>query len=87
MLPERVSRLVADEEHGPADGARRAIGYPPYRDSVGDEVEEVEDENDNAYQRVIEGGGQPPTNAFTSPGANREQEQRNPLVENEWARG
>jgi hypothetical protein len=84
VLPDRVSRLIADEENGGPGSPRRAIDYLPnfnhYRDNVAGEVEE---DGDSTPRRAIEEGVQPGGTGLLRP--NREQEHPSSTVENEWA--
>lgn len=84
VVPDRVSRMIADEEHGNG-GSQRAIDYLPdfgrYSDRVAEEASDGEAEN--GTPRAIEGGAQRVKNAL--PGVNSERHEEQPTVENEWA--
>ncbi|KAF2866160.1 hypothetical protein BDV95DRAFT_585010 [Massariosphaeria phaeospora] len=86
VVPDRVSRIIADEEHSSSGGLRRAIDYRPnghgYRDN---EAEEVSDDSDaeTRPQRTLESGAQQAKNS--RPGGNGEQQ--HPLIdESVWGR-
>ena len=84
VLPDRVSRLIADEEGG--SRPRRAIDYLPnfeqYRDNVAEEVNDSEDES--TPRRAIENGARTVGNALT--GSNENETQQHSAHENAWAR-
>ncbi|KAF2794544.1 hypothetical protein K505DRAFT_407462 [Melanomma pulvis-pyrius CBS 109.77] len=82
VLPDRVSRLISDEEQGSSNGPRHAIDYPNYSDNVVEEVSE--EETESTPQRTIEGGVRKARNALT--GAEDEEEEHQPTIENAWAR-
>ncbi|KAF2689678.1 hypothetical protein K458DRAFT_475086 [Lentithecium fluviatile CBS 122367] len=85
VVPDRISRMIADEEHGNG-GSQRAIDYLPDFNRYSDRVEEEasEGETESGPQRAIEGGAHQVRSALGG-GAN-EEEQQHPHVENEWVR-
>lgn len=85
VLPDRVSRHIADEEEG--SRPRRAIDYLPnfdqYRDNVAEEVHDSEEE-ESAPRRVIENGARTVGNALI--GSTDSDNQQHASHENAWAR-
>ncbi|KAF1950995.1 hypothetical protein CC80DRAFT_215145 [Byssothecium circinans] len=83
VVPDRVSRLITDEEHGGNSG--RATNYLPdfneYSDRVQEEVSD--DEAESGARRTIENGAQRVTNALT--GGDPEERENTPHA-NEWLR-
>lgn len=87
VLPDRISRLIADEEQGD-NRPRRAIDYLPtsdrYRDNMA-EAEEVDDSDDEAVtRRAIENSANNVGNILT--GSIRTEERHITSHENAWAR-
>ncbi|KAF2131220.1 hypothetical protein P153DRAFT_365811 [Dothidotthia symphoricarpi CBS 119687] len=82
VVPDRISRVIADEEHG-SGGSQRAIGYLPDFARYTDRVEEERDEDEqDTPNRAIEGGANQVNGAL--PGS--AQRDQPPTAENEWAR-
>ncbi|KAF1830465.1 hypothetical protein BDW02DRAFT_100340 [Decorospora gaudefroyi] len=78
VAPDRISRMIADERHGNTE-PRAAIEYNRYSDRV---HEENEDEDQTNSQHAIEEGNRRLNNVLPGPvGVDRQ-----PSVENEWAR-
>ncbi|KAF2655988.1 hypothetical protein K491DRAFT_692484 [Lophiostoma macrostomum CBS 122681] len=85
VVPNSVSRLIADEEQD-SNGPRRAIDYlpsvGPYRDSTVREVSD-DDEEEGTVRRTLEAGVQQVRSVF--PGGEDEEHHDAP-TENTWAR-
>jgi hypothetical protein len=80
VVPDRVSRMIADEENSGNSG--RATNFlDSYTDRVQEEVSD--DENESGPRRAIEGGAQQVKN--TSPGVNADEDE-NAVHENAWSR-
>ncbi|KAF2639219.1 hypothetical protein P280DRAFT_470597 [Massarina eburnea CBS 473.64] len=87
VIPDRVSRLIADEENGGNSG--RATNFLPdfnrYSDRVQEEVSD--DESESGARRTIEEGTQRAKNALTSGGDEEDEEdEAHAPHENEWLR-
>ncbi|OAK98471.1 hypothetical protein IQ06DRAFT_295783 [Phaeosphaeriaceae sp. SRC1lsM3a] len=82
VVPDRISRMIADERHGNTE-PRRAIDYVPGYNRYSDRIEEDEDDVENTCTgRTIEEGNGRLNNAL--PGNVLGDQQ--PTVENEWTR-
>lgn len=85
IAPDRISRIIDDEEHG-NNGPQRAIDYLPnfsrYQDNAAEEVSDSE--TARGAQRTIENGVQQAKNAH--PGRSNEGEPQHANAENEWSR-
>ncbi|KAJ4297491.1 hypothetical protein N0V90_005383 [Kalmusia sp. IMI 367209] len=81
VVPDHVSRFIADEEHG--DGSRRAIDYLPNFSGYSDRVEEDTSDGDveNGAQRAIKAGTEHVEDLFSGRG----DEAGEAPPENEWA--
>ncbi|KAF2446884.1 hypothetical protein P171DRAFT_442105 [Karstenula rhodostoma CBS 690.94] len=86
VVPDRVSRIIADEDHNDNDGSRRAIGYLPDFNRYSDRVEEDNSDGDveNGAHKTIKSGTEEVENIFEGRSDDAGQE-RGPL-ENEWLR-
>ena len=83
IVPERVSRIIAGEESG-ATNPRRAIDYVPgYNHGYSDRIEEEAEEDAQLPGTAIEAGNHRADHVFPA----HLGRDRQPSVENEWARG
>ncbi|OAG05135.1 uncharacterized protein CC84DRAFT_1206621 [Paraphaeosphaeria sporulosa] len=85
VVPDRVSRIIADEDHN-NDGPRRAIDYLPDFNRYSDRIEEDNSGGDveNGARKTIKSGTEQVENIFAGRSDDAGQE-RGPL-ENEWLR-
>lgn len=86
VVPNRVSRMIADEGRDGDDDSRRAIDYLPNFNRYSDRVEDdtSEGEVENGARKAIKSGTQHVENVFSNRSDENGQE-RGPL-ENEWLR-
>lgn len=86
IVPDRISRMIADEEHAGNDGPHRAIDYLPNFNQYSDQVEEDNSDGDveNGAHKAIKPGTEHAENVF--PGRNDDRGQERGPLENEWLR-
>ncbi|KAJ4356009.1 uncharacterized protein N0V89_004035 [Didymosphaeria variabile] len=86
VVPDRVSRMIADEEHTGNDGPHRAIDYLPNFNQYSDRVEEDNSDGDveNGARKAIESSTEHAENVF--PGRSDDGGQERGPLENEWLR-
>lgn len=82
MVPDRVSRIIADEEHG-SSGPRHAIDYLPDIGRYSDRIEEEANQDQVSIpNRAIEGATHHINGVLP---ANSQQDQQ-PITEDVWSR-
>ncbi|KAF1966275.1 hypothetical protein BU23DRAFT_560431 [Bimuria novae-zelandiae CBS 107.79] len=87
VVPDRVSRMLADEEHGGGDNPRGAIEYLPNFNRYSDRVEEEhsDGEVENGARKAIDSATEHVESALEGRSNNAAGQERGPL-ENEWLR-
>lgn len=86
ILPDRISRIIAEEDHNNDSGSRRTIDYLPDFNRYSDRVEEENSEGDieNGARKTVKSGTEQVEGLFAGRSDDAGQE-RGPL-ENEWLR-